>query len=146
MIAIVKHRGIRCSILALLALIVGQGSNCGAPIDLSTAIALDGTYTLVVNSAQPGSLLPAGTTGPCVIASGLLTTYLNQPVTNPQTPVINGAQFKWSGTVASPSDPLLTALVTLDVTNQGGGVLTGTAFYTVFGLATPTSAITMTRQ
>ncbi|MBI5762797.1 MAG: hypothetical protein HZA51_04645 [Planctomycetes bacterium] len=134
------------SMLVVATFAVGQGSSCGAPIDLSTAIALDGTYTMVVNSAQPGSLLPAGTTGPVVITNGLLTSYLNQPVTNPQTPVINGAMFKWSGTVASPNDPALTALVTLDVTNQGGGVMTGTAFYTILGLATPSSTITMTKM
>lgn len=134
------------SMLVIATFAVGQGSSCGAPIDISAAIALDGTYTMVVNSAQPGSLLPAGTTGPVVITNGLLTSYLNQPVTNPQTPVIAGMQFKWSGTVASPTDPLLSALVTLDVTNQGGGVLTGTAFYSILGVATPSSTITMTKM
>lgn len=126
-----------------LAIAGSTMSGCGvSPIALN----LNGTYNLTVTNAPSGSLLPMGTTGPVVIANGLLTSWLSVATTNPQNPTVNGSLVTWKATVADPGNPLLSTEVTLSVTDQGGGTLTGEAFLTILTVATPASQVTLQLQ
>lgn len=135
-----------CLLTAMIGLTTAMGTTCAGTVDITAAIALNGTYLLNVTSADAGALLPTGTMGNVVIANGLMTTFLNQAVTNPQNPTINGTNFIWKATLPAPGNPLISAEVTLNVTNQGGGTLTGTTFFTILGVATAPSQCTMQRQ
>lgn len=107
---------------------------------------VDGTYNLNVTSAPSGSFLPAGTTGPVTIANGQLTNWLGAPTTNPQNATMNGTQIIFKATVADPTNPLISTELTLTVVNQGGGTLTGEAFFSIFGIAGPASQVTLQLQ
>lgn len=130
---------------AALSLVVGLtgASGCGtAPIMLN----LDGTYSVNVTGAEAGSFLPPGTTGEAVIANSLLTQWLGTTLTNPQSPTVSNGVITWKGTLAAPNNPLISSELNLEVTDQGNGTLTGRVFFSILGVASPASQVTLTRQ
>lgn len=140
-----KYASSRVVRLVLVCLLSAVVMTPGCAID-AVILALNGTYNLSVTSAASGSLLPVGTTGPVIIANGLLTSWLGLATTNPQNPTTNGTQITWKATIADPSNPFISTEVTLTVINQGGGTLSGEAFFTILGVATPASQVTLQLQ
>lgn len=126
--------------------LIGGLSNVPGCATVNIMLNLDGTYNVNVISAEPGSFLPAGVMGPAVISNSLLTEWLGSTLTNPQSPTVNNGLITWKGTLAAPNNPLVSSELNLEVTDQGGGLLTGRVFFSILGVASPASQVTLTRQ
>lgn len=129
----------------LICLIAGVFISPGCAT-VNVTVAVDGTYNVNVTSAEAGSFLPAGTMGPAVISNSMLTQWLGTTLTNPQTATVSNGVITFKGTLAAPNNPLISSELNLEVTDQGGGTLTGRVFFSILGAASPASQVTLQRQ